>query len=226
MKRRSRARVVTGLFVPAALLLLAVQGCESPSGDLADAPADEVVVTLPETAMVFPSYIEMPPADAAAFVDLIVIGTVSEDSWTVLGLEPTDAGRQRMYDQGLTEDEVTTLLAYEAEMVYTHHEVQIEGTLKGQRPGDQIEIAVLGGELDGRVVEVSGGVQFEAGKRYVMFLMRDITDAYSPYSAYEIDGATATSVGGCYRGSLPVEDLIAQIDAHKNDTSPYRRDKQ
>lgn len=214
--------VAAGMLIAAVLFVLAAGGCDSAAGEARNAPAEETAPEPDGGAMVDLDFPQLAPPVATGLADVIVIGTVTEDSWTVLGLEPTAEGLQRAYDKGYTEADVATAIANESDMVYTHHEVQVEGTLKGQRPGDSIEVAVLGGEHEGRSVRVSNEVELESGKRYVIFLTHDITEAYSPFCAFEIDGATATADGGVYIGSLPVEDLLAQIEAHKDDSNPYR----
>lgn len=210
-------RLFTGTAVVLALVCaLATIACSSST------PNESRKLPSLDQAKVAGTLIELDLPDAIAGADVIVLGSASRDLPGRRGLRIDNEARERLRNEGRTDEEISRQADEFADWVYTPSVFEVERVLKGEVGTGTIEIRNIGGNVDGYSFEADEDFpRLAVGKRQVVFLGRAWDGAYEPLAVYRVTGGMASTTDQGRRDNMPLEELINAVATHKDDPSPF-----
>lgn len=173
------------------------------------------------TTTVQAEFLAMDLPMSIASADAIVVGRVDGKQWTSRGVQMSEWGRARQRGLGYSDADIEEQVSLFEHYVFTRSRFKIDRTLKGALPDGVVEIWCVGGEFEGHRLEALGYPQLRPGRQYVVFLGRGFDGAYGPTAVYEVRGGRATTTDQGRNDDMPVEELFAIIEEHKDDPFPW-----
>lgn len=214
-----RRRIVVGLVIVVAVAIGAVAAASlsatSDGGVGAQGNSAET------SATVQASFAAMSLPEAIASADAIVLGRVDQPPWTSRGVQVSQWGRERQRALGMTDEEIDRQARRFDDIVYTNSRFQIERALKGDFPDGWVEVRCYGGQFRGYRLHAPGFPQLQPGVRCVVFLGRAFDGGYEPVAVYAIAGQMASTDHQGRHDRMPLDQLIAEIEAHRDDPNPF-----
>lgn len=126
-------------------------------------------------------YPDVASLDAAA--DVVVEATVLSRRSQMMGpvYVPGDSPEEDpYYGSGLSEEEITQILAQEEPIPGTYVTMRVESVVRGPaQPGSEIVLVELGGLIDGTEYRVSGVPAMAEGETYLLFAQEDLGGTYA-----------------------------------------------
>ena len=159
-----------------------------------------------------------------AQADAIVIGRVDRSVCVSRKGDMGEKERQGLRERGMSEAQIEKQSVVFKDRVYTDWGFTVERSLKGDSPDDgTVLIHRPGGELNGDKFELPGYPELaKGGRRQVVFLVKTLDGSNGIIAVYAINGNTVSNARPGRKDVTTLEELIAQVEAHKGDPNPYQ----
>lgn len=213
-------RIRAVVMCAVAVFVLSTAGCADQS-QVRRRDADSGVEE-PMRGQVAGTFLELDLPSSIAGADLIVLGSVARELPSRRGLGVSKEARTRLKSIGRSDAEIDSQAREFSDWVYTPSVFQIEQVLKGEFSQAIVEIRSVGGSADGVTLMSDEFPRVAAGGQQVVFLGTTWDGAYEPLAVYRVQDGKASTRDQGRKDNMPVDELLATIEKHRNDPSPFK----
>lgn len=213
-------RIRTVVMCAVAVLALTTAGCADQS-QVRQQDANSVAEA-PMRGQAAGTFLELDLPGSIASADLIVLGSVARELPSRRGLAVSTEARARLKSMGRSDAEIDSQAQEFRDWVYTPSVFQIEQVLKGEFSQATVEIRNVGGSADGVTLKSDDFPQVAGGGQRIVFLGTTWDGTYEPLAVYRVQSGMASTRDQGRKENMPVDELLATIEKHRNDPSPFK----